>query len=257
MAEKKRASGLLLVCVIRAREGELLEHLLEDLLIIGAYYWGITMPERGGKTDGPTPFELDVMRSFGWAVVETEDALYQRYLHLSAARSLMPEGTFQSFLRKMEAKGYVSSLKLHGKKAYRRLLVGKDIGKELHPQVPLDEMRLALGSLKTRPEFGKKRRSRITTEVVEDSDIVGKEIQYALENWMLRDTGRISKGAVHAHTANMMAALKVSEEELFEYVRIELPGLLAEIGQILRTYGADFLLLTLLLTEQRVRKYKF
>lgn len=215
------------------------------------------MPKRGGETDGPTPLELDIMRSFGWAVVETEDALYQRYLHLSAARSLMPEVIFRLQLRNMEAKGYVSPLKLHGKKAYRRLLIGKDIGKELHPQVPLDEMRLALGSLKAKPKFGKKIRSKVTTEVVEDSDLIGHEIQKALESWMLRDSGRISKGAVHAHVANMMAALQESEEELFEYVRIELPGLLVEIGQILRTYGTDFLLLTLRLTEHKVRKYKF
>jgi hypothetical protein len=244
-----------LVCAIQERI--LLEHLLEDLLIIGLYYWGSTLPESGGETDGPTPVELDIMRSFGWAVVETEDALYQRYLHLSAARSLMLEDTFRSFLRKMEAKGYVSSLTLHGKRAYRRLLIGKEIGKELHPQVPLDEMRLALGSLKARPKFGKKIRSKVTSEVVDDSDIVGKEIQHALESWMLRDSGKISKGAVHAHVANMMAALQESEEELFEYVRIELPWLLVEIGQILRTYGTDFLLLTLRLTENRVRKYKF
>jgi hypothetical protein len=215
------------------------------------------LPKRGGETDGPTPLELDIMRSFGWAVVETEDALYQRYLHLSAARSLMPEVIFRLQLRNMEAKGYVSPLKLHGKKAYRRLLIGKDIGKELHPQVPLDEMRLALGSLKAKPKFGKKIRSKVTTEVVEDSDLIGHEIQKALESWMLRDSGRISKGAVHAHVANMMAALQESEEELFEYVRIELPGLLVEIGQILRTYGTDFLLLTLRLTEHKVRKYKF
>ncbi len=215
------------------------------------------MPESGGETDGPTPLELDIMRSFGWAVVETEDALYQRYLNLSAARSLMPNKVFKTHLREMEAKGFVSSLKLHGKKAYRRLLVGKEVGHEIHPQIPLDEMRLALGSLKASPEFGKKIRSRVTSEVIEDSDIVGAEIQSALENWMLRDSGRISKGAVHAHIANMMTALQESEEELFEYVRIEVPGLLADLGQVLRIYGPDFLLLTLRVTENKVRKYKF
>ena len=214
------------------------------------------MAERGGETAGPTPLELDIMRSFGWVVVETEETLYQRYLHLSAARSLMPQETFHLFLKKMEAKGYVEPMKLHGKRAYRRLLVGKDIGKELHPQVPLDEMHLALGSLKAKPKFGKKIRTRVTSDVVEDSDIVGQEIQRALEKWMLRDSGKVRKGAVHAHIANMMTALQESEEELFEYVRIELPGLLAEIGSILRTYGSDFLLLTLRLTEHNVRKYK-
>jgi hypothetical protein len=214
------------------------------------------LPERGGETAGPTPLELDIMRSFGWVVVETEETLYQRYLQLSAARSLMPQETFHLFLKKMEAKGYVEPMKLHGKRAYRRLLVGKDIGKELHPQVPLDEMHLALGSLKAKPKFGKKIRTRVTSDVVEDSDIVGQEIQRALEKWMLRDSGKVRKGAVHAHIANMMTALQESEEELFEYVRIELPGLLAEIGSILRTYGSDFLLLTLRLTEHNVRKYK-
>jgi hypothetical protein len=215
------------------------------------------LSESGDETGGPTPLELDIMRSFGWAVVETEDTLYQRYLHLSAARSLMPEIIFRVQLRNMEAKGFVSSLSLHGKKAYRRLLIGKEIGKELHPQIPLDEMRLALGSLRAKTNAGKKIHTEVTNEVIHDSDLVGREIQRALERWMLRDSGKISKGAVHAHVANMMAALQESEEELFEYVRIELPGLLAEIGQILRTYGSDFLLLTLRLTEQNVRKYKF
>ena len=232
-----------------------LEHLLENYCL--SYYWGITLPESGGETEGPTPLELDIMRSFGWAVVETEDALYQRYLNLSASRSLMPDGVFKTHLREMEAKGFVSSLRLHGKKAYRRLLIGKDVGAEIHPKVPLDEMRLALGSLKTKPKFGKKLRSRMTSDVAEDSDLVGEEIQKAIENWMLRDSGRISKGAMHAHIENMMDALAESEEELFEYVRIELPGLLTDLGQVLRIYGSDFLLLTLRVTEHKVRKYKF
>jgi hypothetical protein len=55
----------------------------------------------------------------------------------------------------------------------------------------------------------------------------------------------------------MMEALQESEDELFEYVRIEIPGLLADLGQVLRIYGTDFLLLTLRVAENRVRKYKF
>ena len=75
------SSELLLVCAIRARISslmEILKHLLDKLLIIGVYYWGITLPEKGGAAESPTPFELDIMRSFGWTIVETEDALYQR-----------------------------------------------------------------------------------------------------------------------------------------------------------------------------------
>jgi hypothetical protein len=186
-----------------------------------------------------------------------EDALYQRYIRISAARSLITEDAFKAQLRIMEAKGYLSSMSLHGKRAYRRLLVGKDVGKELHPKVPIDEMRLALGSLKTKHRFSKKHRTRVTSEVVQDSEIISQEIESALENWMMTDSGKISKGSIHAHVENMMKVLNKSEEALFEYVRIELPGLLAEIGLILRTYGSDFLLLTLRLTEHRIRKYSF
>jgi hypothetical protein len=195
------------------------------------------------------------MRSFGWAVLETEDSLYQRYIRLSASRSLITEETFRKYLRDMEAKGYVSSLKLHGRRAYKRLLVDKNIGEEISPHKPLDEMRLALGSLRAKPEFGKKIRSKVTTDVVEDTKKIGQEIETALEKWMLKDTGRVSKKAVHAYVANMLEALRESEEALFEYVRTELPDLLAEIGLILRTYGQDFLLLTLRVTESEVRKY--
>jgi hypothetical protein len=55
----------------------------------------------------------------------------------------------------------------------------------------------------------------------------------------------------------MMAALQESKEELFEYVRIEIPGLLTDLGQVLQLYGPDFLLLTLRVTEHSIRKYKF
>ena len=169
----------------------------------------------------------------------------------------MPEVTFKAHLKIMEAKGYVSSMSLHGRRAYRRLLVGEDVGRELHPKVPLDEIRLALGSLKTKHRFSKKHRSRVTSDVVEDTETIGQELEHALEDWMMTDSGRISRGSIHAHIANMMDALSKSEDSLFEYVRIELPGLLAEIGQILRIYGSDFLLLTLRLTEHRIRKYQF
>ena len=226
-------------------------------MVIRIYYRGITLPERGGETDRPSPLEIDIIRSFGWAVVEMEDALYQRYIRISASRSLMPEVTFKAHLKIMEAKGYVSSMSLHGRRAYRRLLVGEDVGRELHPKVPLDEIRLALGSLKTKHRFSKKHRSRVTSDVVKDTETIGQELEHALENWMMTDSGRISRGSIHAHIANMMDALSKSEDSLFEYVRIELPGLLAEIGQILRIYGSDFLLLTLRLTEHRIRKYQF
>jgi hypothetical protein len=89
------------------------------------------------------------------------------------------------------------------------------------------------------------------------SENVGKAIQATLENWMLRETGRISKGAVHEHMKNMCSALNKSEEDLFEYVRSQTPGILIEVSQILRSRGSEFLLLSLRLAESNMRKYSY
>jgi len=214
------------------------------------------LPERGGETERPTPLELDIMRSFGWAIVETEDALYQRYLNLSASRSLMLQDEFRSHLKALEAKGYLAPMDFHGKRAYRRLLISNDIGKEILPKDPLDEMRLALGSRKVQPTRLQKS-TRITPELIQESELVGTEIQNALERWLKKEVGRISKGMLHAHMVNMQAALKESEEALFDYIRREIPGVLSEVGVALRMYGPDFMMLTLKLTEANVKKYRF
>jgi hypothetical protein len=219
---------------------------------------GFALPKRGIKEELPNAIELDIIRSFGWSVVELEETLYERFLHLSSGRSLITRDLFKSHLREMESKGYISPVHLHGLKGYKRLLADKELGKTLRPDVPLDEIRLALGSMKAKPEIRKQiGPPKVTQDVFSMSENVGKEIQAALENWMLRETGRISKGAVHEHMKNMCLALGKSEEDLFEYIRSQTPGILIEVGQILRARGSEFLLLSLRLAESNMRKYSY
>jgi hypothetical protein len=216
------------------------------------------LPHRGMNEEPPNAIELDIIRSFGWSIVEVEETLYERFLHISSFRSLTPREVFQSHLREMEAKGYISPVHLHGLKGYKRLLADKEIGKSIYPNVPLDEMRLAVGSIKARSKIEKQRAPpKVTEDLLSMSESVGKGIQAALENWMLRETGRISKGAVHEHMKNMCYALSKSEEALFEYIRTQTPGILIEVGQILRSRGPDFLLLSLRVTEASIRKYSY
>jgi len=216
------------------------------------------LPKRGSKDEQPNDVELDIIRSFGWSLMEVEETLYQRFLHLSAKRSLLTRDMFRSHLRDMEAKGFLSPMHLQGLKGYKKLLAEKDVGKVLSPRVPLDEIRLALASKKAKPRFHKRKTPAVVTrDIFEMSETVGKAIQMELESWMLRETGRISKGLVHEHMKNMCHALSESEEALFDYIRIQTPGILIEVGQILRSQGPDFLLLCLRLTESNVRKYSF
>jgi hypothetical protein len=216
------------------------------------------LTDRGIPEEPPNAIELDIIRSFGWSIVEVEETLYERFLHISSFRSLTPREVFQSYLREMEAKGYISPVHLHGLKGYKRLLADKEIGKSIYPNVPLDEMRLALGSVRARSTIEKQKPPpKVTEDLLSMSETVGKAIQAALENWMLRETGRISKAAVHEHMKNMCYALSKSEEALFEYIRTQTPGILIEVGQILRSRGPDFLLLSLRVTEASIRKYSY
>lgn len=216
------------------------------------------MPERGTHEEPPNAIELDIIRSFGWSIVEVEETLYERFLHISSARSLTTRDLFQKYLREMEAKGFISPLHLHGLKGYKRLLADQEIGKSIYPNVPLDEMRLAVGSIRAKSTIEKQKAPpKVTEDLLTLSENVGKGLQAALENWMLRETGRISKGAIHEHMKNMYHALNRSEEDLFEYVRTQTPGILIEVGQILRSRGSDFLLLSLRLTEANIRKYSY
>lgn len=215
------------------------------------------MPERGSKEEPPSDVELDIIRSFGWSLMEVEETLYQRFLHLSAQRSLVSRVKFRKYLIEMESKGYLSPVHLQGLRGYKKLLAERD-GRSLSPTAPLDEIRLALGSKKARPRFHKKKPPAIVTrDLLQMSETIGKAIQTELESWMLRETGRISKGLVHEHMKNMCHALDESEEALFEYIRSQTPGILIEVGQILKSRGPDFLLLCLRLTESSVRKYSF
>ena len=96
-------------------------------------------------TERPSPVELDIIRAFGWSIIETELALYERYIKLSSFRSLTTIEGFKKYLAEMVSKGYISEETFHGQRAYRRLLVDGDIHETISPRRPLDEMRLAIG----------------------------------------------------------------------------------------------------------------
>jgi hypothetical protein len=110
----------------------------------------------------PDPVELDIIKSFGWAILVTEELLYERFLHISAKRSAMTQDQFRKHLRQMEAKGFVSEENLHGKRAFRLLVIPDRIDRNGRPQTPLDEMRLVAGSLAARMKI--RREDRGTPE---------------------------------------------------------------------------------------------
>ena len=150
--------------------------------------------------------------------MEDEETLFQRFQNLSASSSLVSREEFRSMLRDMEAKGFVSPIRIHGLKGYRKLIAEINMDRSMDPQNPLDEIRLVTGSMKAKPVTEKSLPTKVNKEIFELCESIGSEIQIVLEDWMFQETGRISKGLVHEHMKNMCDALRESEEDLFEYV---------------------------------------
>ncbi|MHA1907359.1 MAG: hypothetical protein ACW98Y_08700 [Candidatus Thorarchaeota archaeon] len=217
------------------------------------------MPEREAREGHPTQLELDVIRTFGWQVIALEETMYQRFLQLSARSSLMTGDDFKKLLLTMESKGFLVSTNMHGKRAFRRLLVNGDIGVSVSPKVPLDEMRLVVGSLKAREKKKKERRMRprkMTAKVISASQSFSEQLVDELEKCCRGSSNIQRKAAVHMHIENMLEALTESESNLFDYVREEIPECLDCVGKLLQSNGPDFMMLTLRLAEPQVRRYR-
>ncbi|MFW9919797.1 MAG: hypothetical protein ACFFED_09375 [Candidatus Thorarchaeota archaeon] len=239
------------------------------------------------KAEHPTQMELDVLRSFGWAVIELESVLYERYTHQSVKHSLISLEEFRKALRDMEAKGFVSSVGLHGKRAYKKSIVSSKIISEISPKNPNEEMRLALGSLKVKRkdelpssisvslEMKKStgsplenpaptesvddslRKGRVTTALIVQSQLTGDEILQRLERVLVKrsKTGKIKRNMVAIHIQNMRKALSISDESFLKYIESELPDLMIPLNRILTSKGSDYLLLSLRMVDSRLKKY--
>ena len=116
------------------------------------------MAETSHETGLPNPIEQDIIKCFGWAILVTETLLYERFLKISARRSITTPELFRNHLTEMEAKGFLSNENLHGKRAYRLLIVSEEIDASARPQAPLDEMKLVVGSLAARLKQAKENR---------------------------------------------------------------------------------------------------
>ena len=152
----------------------------------------------------------------------------------------------------MEAKGFVATTRLHGQRAYRRLLIDDSSS----PQKPLDEIRLAIGSLEAlRKDV--KIPQRVTAPLVKRAQKFGQNLIKDLRAWMNETSvDDVVKGDdVYVHIERMRKALCESEDALFEYVRTQTPGVLKHVGHLLRYHGSEFLLLSLRLLEVQERRY--
>ncbi|MFW9919793.1 MAG: hypothetical protein ACFFED_09355 [Candidatus Thorarchaeota archaeon] len=216
------------------------------------------MPERGARQELPSRIELDIAKAFGWTLILYEESLYERFLQISSDTSLISLEEFKKHLREMESKGYVSSLSLHGHRAYKILLVEEDAGIQLTPRVPLDEIRLALGSRQARMKKTKDSPKIVTSDLIDESEEVGQYVLNLIENYLKYKYGfkTVKKSVLLGYVEKFCQALCQSEDTFYSFIETNTPEMLVNLRRIAETRGSDVLLLGLRLVESDMKRYR-
>ncbi len=182
----------------------------------------------------------DILRAFGWAIVEFEDTLYRKYLMMSSRHSLTPREEFNRHLLRMHARGYISPLKLHGHKAWKKLVVEDRSDDSLVGR-----------KIETVPEAPEKKPPH-RRYVVSDSMILADDILRMMKTKMYPERDiELVRDILRQHASEMRRALCKSPESLLRYVDAHVPSLRKTIETILRSKGEDVLMLSLRLIETR------
>ena len=215
------------------------------------------MPERVARKEVPTRIELDIAKAFGWTLILYEESLYERFLQISSDTSLITLEEFRFYLREMEAKGYIASLSMHGHRAYRRLLVEDDVGIPLTPRIPLEELRLAIGSRHARMKRSIEHPKAVTTDLVSESEEVGEYVLDLIENYLKYKYGlkSVKKSVLFGYVQKLCQALSQSEDTFYTFVERNTPEMLTNLRRIAETKGSDLLLLGLRLVETEMKRY--
>ncbi|MHA1663239.1 MAG: hypothetical protein ACTSVR_08305 [Candidatus Thorarchaeota archaeon] len=199
--------------------------------------------------------EISVVRTFGWAVIEFEAVLYQKFLVMSAASSLMTEDRFKKHLRNMEAKGFISPVDFQGKRAWKRLVIESELNEEtLTPE----EVRAFIEQAKANEKKKKKLKKQKGENIVSESKALAESILQYLEMGMpsrIKIKRRIGEPTLIDHVESMHHALAVSKEEFLKYVRKHLPRVYEDIEKLLDSKGEEVLLRSLRVIESGQRTY--
>jgi len=199
--------------------------------------------------------EIGIIRTFGWAIIEFEAVLYQKFLVMSAASSLMTEDRFRKYLKKMEAKGYISPVDFQGKRAWKRLVIESDIDEEtLTP----DEVRAYIEQAKANETKKQSPIKHSSDNIVSESKALAEEILHYLDMGMpsrIRVKPQIGEPTLIDHVEAMRHSLAKSREDFLKYVKKNLPRVHEDLEKLLKQKGEEVLLRSLRVIESGQRTY--
>jgi len=199
--------------------------------------------------------EIAIVRSFGWSIIDFEAVLYQKFLVLSAATSLMTEDMFRKHLKNMQAKGYVVPVEFQGKRAWKRLVIETDIDE---PAMTPEEVKEFLEQAREKMSEKKDRSRSKGEKVVSESKALAESVIKSLEKGISerkQKKRRIGEPTLIEHIEAMHRALADSRDDFLDYIRKQFPNVYKDMERILENKGEEALLLSLRVIESGYRAY--
>ena len=196
--------------------------------------------------------EIGIVGAFGWAVIEFEAVLFQKFLVMSGPTSFITEEMFRKYLLNMEAKGYISPLEFQGKRAWKRLVIETEIEE---PAMTPEEV---IKFIAEAQEAGKKKKKMKAGEHrVRESKTLADNIIRTLEQVMpgTRKQKKPWESSLLEHVEGMHKALIESKEEFLNYIKKNIPPAYQPLQKLLNTNGEEMLLLSLRVIESGQRAY--
>lgn len=197
--------------------------------------------------------EIGIVSAFGWAVIEFEAVLFQKFLVMSGPTSLITEDMFRKYLMNMEAKGYVSPVDFQGKRAWKRLVIESEIEE---PAMTPEEVREFIAKAQDASKK-KKKRDVSSDHRVRESKKVANNIVRTLKQVMPKSRRRKKpwEPTLISHVEGLHKALIESKEDYLEYLKENLPGAYEPMVKLLNANGEEILLLSLRVIESGQRAY--
>jgi len=197
--------------------------------------------------------EIGIVRAFGWAVIEFEAVLFQKFLVMSGPTSLITEDMFRKYLFNMEAKGYVAPVDFQGKKAWKRLVIELEI--EETAMTPEEVREFIAKAQET--STTKKKRDVSSDRRMKESKKVAERIIRTLEQVMPKS--KVSKKpwepTMISHVEGMHRSLTESKHEFLQYLKKNIPRAYEPMKKMLNSSGEEMLLLSLRVIESGQRAY--
>ncbi len=188
--------------------------------------------------------EHDIIRSFGYSIIEFEPLLFQKFLNMSGPHSVTTEAIFRKHLTRMHAKGYVMPVEFQGKRCWKRLVIEDDLQEEIPtPEEILEIIERAKQKARVEPRTSKK---LVTVSMTMADDIL-RSLEIALTEE--DDDSEITEARVRTHVKRMRRALSSSESELISYIRVNVPSFRKPMKRLLSTEGSDLVMLSLRIIE--------